>query len=834
MGVLDELTFDVEGLAAPLDFIVGARLLYSDATWELYDNYHVDGDVALQFGVTVNKLTNLYTLTVVCNYGHRGSTNATPTRRNLSATLTWNLVTNGMQEGSIAGMRIDEDQGGGFSVESGISLAPLIMQWNKDTTSQVGPLFEGHLLAFQQNSIWHRNPNEAGESDRFAFRFDPAREDVSYNRLMRAYTYGGAWLEDDANGTYVRPDLLRFHLNDSDPWYRHGTGFWMQSNQPTTTANWRQIADRAHADAGYLPFCSAFVHGGVDVHTDPAYHFAIKKFAAQLLGHFPPPFESWPDIFYNTYFNDALRAQGRPIALGVWVWRSLVIVEQYRPNDAEVTTLRLAVQKRILDIFSQVYEHSKPKKLFPNDPAPIIGLWSRGGTQADMPHPERNHGGPSELQDVSLWMAGELWKGLYHLWEGLKELGLESALQFLQCRQLMDYITSGDPGATQLPDQLGLFGLIVKWKNSHPHLAPSPLPPAWASAPSWPAPQLYTVGGFGWAFEYGFVWYNTNPPDVNADLQYLSAPSSGVTGNRIALFEFMKREGMVTTQPDIAKLDEIIGDYAHKNYTYHLGESLVLLVDDQADHRETIDTDLQGAVALVLVVDDLADNADTVDPDLSEDTLILVVDDAADNADGVVLDAPAILVIGDTQENREGVVFDGPESELVLLVPDVWRIGDPAGGDVVMHKEISGTGRILPTLLGSGVLILPPLVGGVPMKTNQDFAVTRGDHVTQPFFISLDGGRELDGAEIWRTHIRDGRAGSTALAEMSSPSAGIEVDPVTFQPKLVFLPATLPIEKFVPTPSPKPYRFDLEMLKDQKVETTAEGQVTITTDVTRD
>lgn len=846
MGVFDGLSFDVLGLSAPLDFFVGVRLLYSDATWELYDNFHVDGDVALQFGATVNKTTGEYVFCVYCNYGHRGSNKATPARRDISANLGWSSEEEGAPPpGTAAGFTIDQDPGSGdWTVFSGQTIPPLIIHWDGNTGSVIGAPFEGYLIAFVETEMWKHYPQEGGEGERFAFRFDPEQEGpyggVGYFRMMRGSQYGGAWLNDDAVGTYVRPDLLHFHLADGSCWYKHGDGFWLQKNQPTTTAGWRYLAARTHCTAGYLPFCSAYVKGGVAVHTNPAYHFAIKKFVAQYLAHFPPPFESWPNGFDNDYYNDANRARGRVIGLGVWIWRALVIVEQYRPNDAEVATLRLALQQRVLDIFALIYSYAKPFKLLPADPEPIWGMWTTNSVHGSVPHPDAGYGGiPStgKLYDEALWMAGEFWKGLCHLWEGLRELGLQSAVQFHQCRQLMDFVAIGYAGAPNVVDQAGLFGMIAKWKggtnSDHPY--PSQYPdfpykPPWANAPSWPKPGFEPVGGYGWALEYAHIFWNWN----NDDMQYLSKPSTNTTGNRIAVFDFIKHESMLSDPADLVKINEIVSDYSGKSYHYHYAAPLVLVIGEVSQTTESFESDLAGVTPLELEIDEASDVSEVPVLDKSENILILQIDEASDVSEGLDLDAPALLVINEPSETVETIAFEGEEHPLLIQIDEAIEIGARQGGrEVSLWKTASATARRLPPLLGRGVSILPPLLGGVPMRKNQDFKLYRGDDVLQPIVVTLDEGRNLDGSETWRAQIRDGRASAEAMAEFDSAEGTIDVDPVTHYPSLVVSPTTLPVSVFEPRDAPRKLPWDCEMTKDGKVETTSEGSVTIETDVTR-
>ena len=117
---------------------------------------------------------------------------------------------------------------------------------------------------------------------------------------------------------------------------------------------------------------------------------------------------------------------------------------------------------------------------------------------------------------------------------------------------------------------------------------------------------------------------------------------------------------------------------------------------------------------------------------------------------------------------------------------------------------------------------------------NQNFEVVRGDDLRQPFTVSLDASRVLDGTETWRLTIRR-HYNTSQLAQLVSPAInGIEITAGTFQPVAIFTPARLPVAVFnaYGNKSTK-YYYDLEMTKDGLVETVADGQVTVWPDVSQ-
>ena len=118
------------------------------------------------------------------------------------------------------------------------------------------------------------------------------------------------------------------------------------------------------------------------------------------------------------------------------------------------------------------------------------------------------------------------------------------------------------------------------------------------------------------------------------------------------------------------------------------------------------------------------------------------------------------------------------------------------------------------------------------VTTGADFTIVRGDDVQQPFTITLDQSRSLDGTETWTLTIRKEKAG-TALVTLQSPAAsGISVGVSTFQPTAVFSPTTLTVALFPATEVDREYWYDLEMTKDGNVETVAIGKITVISDIT--
>lgn len=109
------------------------------------------------------------------------------------------------------------------------------------------------------------------------------------------------------------------------------------------------------------------------------------------------------------------------------------------------------------------------------------------------------------------------------------------------------------------------------------------------------------------------------------------------------------------------------------------------------------------------------------------------------------------------------------------------------------------------------------------------FTIIRGDDFQQPFTVTLDQSRTLDGSETWKFTVRLNKT-SAVLLTLTSSGGGITTDAVTFQPTVVFTPADF---SGFTTYSDQTYVYDLEMTKDGKFETYAIDDLTITGDVSR-
>ena len=716
MGTFDGMTLDVSGIDT-LDILTGLRLVYSDSTYEIYDQFHTYQDVAIQAGVTVNLVTLDYQFVVMVNYGHYGSTVAVPTRRAIGVELTWG-------SGASSGGVISVDTASG-TVQSGNAIPPTIFTWNLVGQTVFGT-FLGKDVAFVENGMWMKNPNSSGVTDRFAVRFEPAREDISYSRMMRGATYSGSWVNDDTNGTRVRPDQLGFHTSDGGAWYFWGTGWWMQTNQPSSSADWRYKNDGAHADAGVLPFCQLYQKGGEAIWVNTAYRFIIKQMAARYLGQFPDPNAGYANQYYNDYQHDAMRSKGRIVSSGVWIWRALDRMNTYSSNDTEVNDLAVAMAQRTINIFQHIYNHIKPYALA-GEPAPIFGFWQWNQGANEQPHPEAGWSLPvnTKMDGIKHWMGGLMWIGFFHLWEGLRELGLSSLIEFTRVRLVMDFIAQG---YGSYPD--GLFDVMIKWKESHGFAPPNPIPPAWATAPYWPTPILYTVGGYGWSWEYQRQVNNTN----NADLQYLSFPSTATTGQQVAVFEFMLREGMVTDPTELTKLNEIISDYRHLSYTFHLGDSIDILVNETAAATETRILENLDAVASNIdkVQDSTAQLSEAVVADLTTSLKVVVPDFESDEnqyvyveiSEGAVVDFSITKLVN---EQLEVTIQTSMESadifSLTFVIDEDMTFTDLDIGNEVLtpdfvvvpqqaNSTLAATGTsVLTAISGTGTSVLPALIG---------------------------------------------------------------------------------------------------------------------------
>ena len=129
--------------------------------------------------------------------------------------------------------------------------------------------------------------------------------------------------------------------------------------------------------------------------------------------------------------------------------------------------------------------------------------------------------------------------------------------------------------------------------------------------------------------------------------------------------------------------------------------------------------------------------------------------------------------------------------------------------------------------VGTPILLGP----GVSDLGDKQFEIVRGDDYKQPFTVTLDQSRTLNGSESWKFSVRRTKNDSDpVLIALSSPAAnGIEIDG-SFQPTVVFTPADFALIK---KGSDLDYVYDLEMTKAGKFETYSVDILTIIGDVTR-
>jgi hypothetical protein len=114
-------------------------------------------------------------------------------------------------------------------------------------------------------------------------------------------------------------------------------------------------------------------------------------------------------------------------------------------------------------------------------------------------------------------------------------------------------------------------------------------------------------------------------------------------------------------------------------------------------------------------------------------------------------------------------------------------------------------------------------------RTSTAWSVVRGDHYLQPFTVSLDQSRTLDGQERWFARFRTS-PGATPSIEWSSAGGSIKVDPVTHYPSLVFTPDTVAA---IVAGEDQAFVWDVRMSKDGKFESMGYAGSTIIGDLTR-
>jgi len=732
MEAFQDMTFD---LNVGGDLMSGMRKVHEDAEYVIYQAQLItSGDAAIQGGFTANKLNAERQIVAMVNYGHKGTETPDPLRQTITASLTWDSG-----GGSITGIVLDNDQGGAYTVLSGSAIPPLILDWNASSKTQTSR-FEGYTVAFVASSMWLRKPADTGVSDRFALRFDPARETTTYSRMMRGTTYGGSWVNDDTWGTRVRPDLLQFHTDNNDAWYKFGrrdrlppngsgNGWWLNTTtQPTVTSDWTLYPDSQHADAGFGPFCMAYEYGGKAFWSNTAYHMIIMQIAARWLNQFPAPGAGYAGTFFMDYHNDSMRGVGRILAVGIHMWRALVKMTAWRTqNDTEANTLAAAVGVRWLEIFNHVYHYSKPEALG-SEPAPIYGYWQRS-VKAKEPsrHPDAGYtvGANEQLSCYQIYQGGLLWQGLLLGYEAMQAFGLTGLREYDRIFQLMRFVALGFAATP------GVYTLTFKWKNSHPYEPPSPLPPSWAGAPSWPAAQTYFLSGFGWSAEYYHMHGETlgNRPGNanNTDLRYLSFPSTATFGYAcLSLMQWLKRDGILSA----TKLDEIIADYEPRlGYQWQLGSSLVKVVNEtvalgpEAVGDVTAFKVISNPTETMAVVDNtVALSEDVVAVFTSTDVLVKVVSETVaigvedPDTPSILYARTRVLFVNTAVELGETLLSAGLAKAIVKVVDETLGVADPDEGvdEVVFSKRgsvndntaLTGTGTsVNATLTGAGASV---------------------------------------------------------------------------------------------------------------------------------
>ncbi len=267
-----------------------------------------------------------------------------------------------------------------------------------------------------------------------------------------------------------------------------------------------------------------------------------------------------------------------------------------------------------------------------------------------------------------------------------------------------------------------------------------------------------------------------------------SGPSPSISQTIIAVWEWLKVNDP-KTGADATKLDAIIAGYAGVNYKWKLGTTVAPKLVGQwqpaavatlemgtpkVDQRANLDW---SAVATL--------EADGLGRPLQKATL--------DWSAVATLEGNPKLAGGEKKVRRKGTVI---------------QVDSRSVGDVI---EVG------------------------PMVSNNEegkgFTVVRGDDFEQPFDPKLDQGRTLDGTETWRSTVRKTKAGSV-LATFNSP-VGIEVDPTTFKPSIVFDALSLPEANFPISDQDEQYWIDLEMSKGGEFETAYINKVTVVSDVSR-
>ncbi len=114
------------------------------------------------------------------------------------------------------------------------------------------------------------------------------------------------------------------------------------------------------------------------------------------------------------------------------------------------------------------------------------------------------------------------------------------------------------------------------------------------------------------------------------------------------------------------------------------------------------------------------------------------------------------------------------------------------------------------------------------MDTNRNFEIVRGTDVSQPWTVTLDQSRSLDGNETWSWTCRKNKGdGAGVLLTLTSAGGTITIDGGTKQPTLVFADSATTEALFPSTNTPEGYQHQLVMTKSSLVEAVAEGVMTV-------
>lgn len=729
-----------------------------------------------------------------------------------------------------------ETAGPGIVVGNGHGIPPTVVVYDPVTQAVVSSV-EGHTLAFSQTTRIQEVPNQTGFADNgeFTLRYDHTIDDEGREMFYAMASWPCKWV-DGASGAFVRGDKPGkgqpqngFCCGEEGPYARIenlGSPVYPIEHIDVKTryvddvqawdVGFEQVPRETRGTSGIGPFCLNIESRGSSILRDFGYAWLLKAQTACQLQLWPNPDNphTTNQFMYN-YHSSAMRGKGRILEALALLIRALGKLAAVRDItvDTEVTSLRLDSITLFVNILKML------KQDYVND------SW--------LEYTRGNSG-----RAISGWMLGHYLQSLILVQESILELGLP-----------LD------------PDVQDMSETFAEWIHDHTYLwvhnGPHPLDSS----------VTYTGGKNGYFMAY---YDEVNVPS-------LSAPTTGISPSLIICYEWAKVHGIRQG----AKQDAIIAQFSTVNYKWKLGTDIprrllgelslagagTLTIDEPATTRggevtfagegsfSAAGTVTGGGSAVrtgtpIAVTSRSVGDAIALGPGINAPktkTFSVVRLDDFRQPFTVTLDQSrsltgeeswrgsvrrsadsSLLMTFDSADGSGSIVVDGGTFQpSFVFTPDGYALVAASEDEEYLYDlEMSHDGNSRVETYS---------IDEVSIRTIERrpgaaaFTVVRGDDFIQPFLVTLDDSRTLDGSETWSAELRASATGS-ALMSFSVGAGTIDVDPVTFQPSMVFLRnnyGNIPIGKDTN------YFYSLRMSKGGKVETSALDVTTIRTDLSR-